>query len=72
MRSELILAGWYVAVEADQGQHMTPSSLQSPFMRQASANCTLRFYYNMYGDGMFCIYTSMCAAMKKKQKTFMF
>ncbi|XP_061588557.1 MAM and LDL-receptor class A domain-containing protein 2 [Cololabis saira] len=42
--------GWYVAVEGDRGEHMSPAALQSPTMSQASANCTLYFYYNMYGD----------------------
>ncbi|KAM6919231.1 apical endosomal glycoprotein [Xenentodon cancila] len=41
--------GWYVAVEGGGGEHMSPAALQSPSMSQASANCTLYFYYNMYG-----------------------
>ncbi|XP_055359914.1 MAM and LDL-receptor class A domain-containing protein 2 isoform X2 [Betta splendens] len=42
--------GWYMAVEPDQGGHMSPAALQSPSMRQASTTCTLHFYYNMYGE----------------------
>uniref|UniRef100_A0A3Q3KLB2 MAM domain-containing protein n=1 Tax=Mastacembelus armatus TaxID=205130 RepID=A0A3Q3KLB2_9TELE len=53
--------GWYIAVESDQGAQMSPAALQSPTMKQASATCTLHFYYNMYGEGMFY----MCAAIKK-------
>ncbi|XP_026169194.1 MAM and LDL-receptor class A domain-containing protein 2 [Mastacembelus armatus] len=43
--------GWYIAVESDQGAQMSPAALQSPTMKQASATCTLHFYYNMYGEG---------------------
>nr|XP_033506790.1 MAM and LDL-receptor class A domain-containing protein 1 [Epinephelus lanceolatus] len=42
--------GWYMAVEPDHGGQMSPAALQSPSMKQASATCTLHFYYNMYGD----------------------
>ncbi|KAI3374795.1 hypothetical protein L3Q82_021349, partial [Scortum barcoo] len=42
--------GWYMAVESNQGSQMSPAALQSPTMTQASATCTLHFYYNMFGD----------------------
>uniref|UniRef100_A0A3Q3EFD0 MAM and LDL-receptor class A domain-containing protein 2-like n=2 Tax=Kryptolebias marmoratus TaxID=37003 RepID=A0A3Q3EFD0_KRYMA len=42
--------GWYMTVEADRGEEMSPAALQSPKKKEASATCTLRFYYNMYGD----------------------
>ncbi|XP_044077011.1 MAM and LDL-receptor class A domain-containing protein 1 isoform X2 [Siniperca chuatsi] len=42
--------GWYIAVQSDQGDQMSPAALQSPTMKQASAICTLHFYYNMYGE----------------------
>ncbi|XP_074507832.1 MAM and LDL-receptor class A domain-containing protein 1 [Sebastes fasciatus] len=41
--------GWYMAVEPDRGDQMSPAAVQSPIMKQASATCTLHFYYNMYG-----------------------
>ncbi|KAF7668436.1 hypothetical protein LDENG_00014610 [Lucifuga dentata] len=44
--------GWYVAVEADHGVQVSPAALQSPIMKQASASCTLHFYYNMFGEGI--------------------
>lgn len=49
----MVLLGWYMAVEADRGEEMTSAALQSPVVEQASAPCTLHFYYNMYGDGGF-------------------
>ncbi|KAF7222228.1 MAM and LDL-receptor class A domain-containing protein 1-like [Nothobranchius furzeri] len=42
--------GWFVAVEADRGEEMSPAALQSPMMQQASSTCTLHFYYNMNGE----------------------
>ncbi|XP_063741754.1 MAM and LDL-receptor class A domain-containing protein 1 [Eleginops maclovinus] len=44
--------GWYMAVESDRGSEMTPAAVQSATMEQASATCTLRFYYNMFGEDM--------------------
>ncbi|KAG7228996.1 hypothetical protein INR49_013229 [Caranx melampygus] len=43
--------GWYISVESDQGDQVSPAALQSPTMTQASTTCTLHFYYNMYGEG---------------------
>lgn len=45
--------GWYMAVEPIRGDQMSPATLQSPFMKQASTTCILHFFYNMYGEGMF-------------------
>ncbi|AWP03839.1 putative apical endosomal glycoprotein-like [Scophthalmus maximus] len=42
--------GWYMAVESDRGDQISPAALQSPTMKQASASCTLHFYYNLYGE----------------------
>nr|XP_057907663.1 MAM and LDL-receptor class A domain-containing protein 1-like [Doryrhamphus excisus] len=42
--------GWYMAVTPDIGEHISPATLQSPVMTQARTNCTLHFYYNMYGE----------------------
>ncbi|XP_034558606.1 MAM and LDL-receptor class A domain-containing protein 2 [Notolabrus celidotus] len=42
--------GWYVAVESDRGTQMSPATIQSPSMKQASTTCTLHFYYNMFGE----------------------
>uniref|UniRef100_A0AAQ5YK66 MAM domain-containing protein n=1 Tax=Amphiprion ocellaris TaxID=80972 RepID=A0AAQ5YK66_AMPOC len=42
--------GWYMAVKPYQDVEMSPAALQSPTMKQASATCTLHFYYNMYGE----------------------
>ncbi|XP_038573588.1 MAM and LDL-receptor class A domain-containing protein 1 [Micropterus salmoides] len=42
--------GWYMAVQSDRGEQMSPAAVQSPKMKQASATCTLHFYYNMYGE----------------------
>ncbi|KAM9845004.1 MAM and LDL-receptor class A domain-containing protein 1 [Aulostomus maculatus] len=42
--------GWYMAVESDRGDQMSPATLQSPVMKQASSTCTLHFFYNMYGN----------------------
>lgn len=42
--------GWYMAVESNMGDQMSPAALQSPAMKQASSTCTLHFYYNMYGE----------------------
>lgn len=50
-----------MALDSDQGEHMSPAALQSPTMQQASTTCTLHFYYNMYGEGMFY----MCGPLKK-------
>ncbi|XP_051809634.1 apical endosomal glycoprotein-like [Acanthochromis polyacanthus] len=44
------LSGWYMAVEPHQGVVLSPAALQSPTMKQASATCTLHFYYNIYGE----------------------
>ncbi|XP_034039515.1 MAM and LDL-receptor class A domain-containing protein 1-like isoform X2 [Thalassophryne amazonica] len=43
--------GWYVAVQSDRGEHIHPATLKSPTMIQASATCTLHFYYHMHGEG---------------------
>ncbi|XP_070701014.1 MAM and LDL-receptor class A domain-containing protein 1 [Pempheris klunzingeri] len=42
--------GWYMAVESDRGDQMSPAAVLSPPMKQASATCTLHFYYNMFGE----------------------
>ncbi|KAM4557404.1 apical endosomal glycoprotein [Fundulus diaphanus] len=42
--------GWYMGLEADRGEEISPAVLQSPIMKQASSTCTLHFYYNMYGE----------------------
>lgn len=42
--------GWYMAVNSVSGLEISPAALQSPTMKQASATCTLHFYYNMYGE----------------------
>nr|XP_023010426.2 MAM and LDL-receptor class A domain-containing protein 1 [Maylandia zebra] len=42
--------GWYMAVEPNQGDQMSPATLQSPLMKQASTTCILHFFYNMYGE----------------------
>ncbi|XP_061652622.1 MAM and LDL-receptor class A domain-containing protein 2 isoform X2 [Phyllopteryx taeniolatus] len=42
--------GWYVSVIPYNGDHISPAALKSPVMKQASAACTLNFYYNMYGE----------------------
>ncbi|CAL8320128.1 unnamed protein product, partial [Arctogadus glacialis] len=44
--------GWYMAVEADKGEENSFATLQSPAMNQASTDCTLHFYYHMYGKDM--------------------
>lgn len=49
--SPVLLLGWYMAVEASDGEHNSYAVLQSPAMQQASANCTFQFYYHMYGEG---------------------
>lgn len=40
--------GWYMAVKENRVDHESPAALFSPLMQQASANCTLHFYYNIY------------------------
>ncbi|KAM9718846.1 MAM and LDL-receptor class A domain-containing protein 1 [Menidia menidia] len=42
--------GWYMTVEADRGEHISPAALQSPIMTQASTSCTLHFFYNIAGE----------------------
>ncbi|CAL8279708.1 unnamed protein product [Lota lota] len=42
--------GWYMAVEADNGEENSFATLQSPTMNQSSTDCTLHFYYHMYGQ----------------------
>ncbi|XP_034411292.1 MAM and LDL-receptor class A domain-containing protein 2 [Cyclopterus lumpus] len=42
--------GWYMSVEPDRGDKVSPAAVQSPTMKQASATCTLHFYYNMEGE----------------------
>uniref|UniRef100_A0A8C4IGG5 MAM domain-containing protein n=1 Tax=Dicentrarchus labrax TaxID=13489 RepID=A0A8C4IGG5_DICLA len=42
--------GWYLAVNSDRGDQNSPAAVQSPTMKQASATCTLQFYYNMFGE----------------------
>ncbi|KAL2097653.1 hypothetical protein ACEWY4_006860 [Coilia grayii] len=44
--------GWYMAVEASDGQHNSYAVFQSTAMGQASADCTFHFYYHMYGEGI--------------------
>lgn len=61
-----------MAVEADRGEEMSPASLQSPMKKQASATCTLHFYYSLYGDGRFYICTWMNAKMLNKKKSSIF
>lgn len=56
--------GWYISVESKQSDQVSPAALQSPTMTQASTTCTLHFYYNMYGEGMFHLHTCI------KQITF--
>ncbi|XP_078144006.1 apical endosomal glycoprotein-like [Centroberyx gerrardi] len=41
-----------MAVEADRGDQISFAALQSPGMKQASATCTLHFYYHMYGEAV--------------------
>ena len=41
-----------MVVEADKGEENSFATLQSPSMHQSSADCTLHFYYHMYGKGM--------------------
>ncbi|XP_077471884.1 MAM and LDL-receptor class A domain-containing protein 1 isoform X3 [Stigmatopora argus] len=43
--------GWYVAVTPHKGDRLSPAALRSPIARQVAANCTLHFYYNIYGEG---------------------
>lgn len=57
-------SGWYMALKPDEGDQMSRAVVQSPTMKQASGTCTLHFYYNMYGEGMFCICKCVCAAIK--------
>lgn len=40
-----------MAVEANNGDQNSYAALQSPAMRQASAECVLVFFYHMYGEG---------------------
>ena len=47
-----VLSGWYMAVEAEPGEVNSFAALRSPTMNQSSADCTLHFYYHMYGQGM--------------------
>lgn len=51
MHSHMAESGWYMAVEADDGEHNSYAVLQSPAMEQASVHCSLHFYYHMYGEG---------------------
>ncbi|XP_061694563.1 MAM and LDL-receptor class A domain-containing protein 2 isoform X2 [Syngnathoides biaculeatus] len=44
--------GWYVSVTPYHGDHISPAALKSPIMKQASAVCTLKFFYNMYGEDL--------------------
>ncbi|MCJ8731789.1 hypothetical protein PDJAM_G00203590 [Pangasius djambal] len=44
--------GWYMAVDASNGEQNSYAALQSPAMRQASTECMLEFYYHMYGEGI--------------------
>lgn len=52
-----------MALKPNKGHQMSPAAVQSPTLKKASATCTLHFYYNMYGEGMFCICKRMCAAI---------
>ncbi|KAL0966606.1 hypothetical protein UPYG_G00297350 [Umbra pygmaea] len=44
--------GWYMVVETRQGDVTHWATLQSPFMKQASAVCLLEFYYYMNETGI--------------------
>uniref|UniRef100_A0AAY5KAR3 MAM domain-containing protein n=2 Tax=Esox lucius TaxID=8010 RepID=A0AAY5KAR3_ESOLU len=44
--------GWYMLVESSRGDVNDFAKLQSPFMKQASAECLLEFYYHMNGKGI--------------------
>ncbi|KAM3603666.1 uncharacterized protein V6R79_000320 [Siganus canaliculatus] len=44
--------GWYMAVTSKNGPEISPATMQSPTMKQASATCTLHFYYNMFGEDL--------------------
>ncbi|XP_034159304.2 MAM and LDL-receptor class A domain-containing protein 1 isoform X1 [Pangasianodon hypophthalmus] len=44
--------GWYMAVDASNGEQNSYAALQSPAMRQASTECMLEFYYHMNGEGI--------------------
>ncbi|XP_060775052.1 uncharacterized protein plxdc2a [Neoarius graeffei] len=50
--------GWYMAVEASNGDQNSYAALQSPAMRQASTECVLKFYYHMYGEGHYMFVNS--------------
>ncbi|KAJ8011341.1 hypothetical protein DPEC_G00057130 [Dallia pectoralis] len=44
--------GYYMLVEFSRGDVNDLAKLQSPLMKQASAECLLEFYYHMYGTGI--------------------
>ncbi|XP_048866511.1 MAM and LDL-receptor class A domain-containing protein 1 isoform X9 [Brienomyrus brachyistius] len=44
--------GWYMEVDADQGDVNSFAALWSPAMKEASSQCELEFYYHMYGKGI--------------------
>lgn len=54
--------GWYMALKPNRGEETSSAALQSPTMKQASTSCTLRFYYNTYGQGT----SSTCKCSKHR------
>ena len=44
--------GYYVYVEASQGKTSDLATLAGPMLKQASATCTLTFWYHMYGTSI--------------------
>ena len=44
--------GYYMYVDASNGQRFTQAALASPTLHQASVTCQMSFYYHMYGQSI--------------------
>lgn len=47
----VLLLGWYMVVDASDGDLNSYAAFQSPAMMQSGAECVLEFHYHMYGKG---------------------
>ncbi|XP_077978870.1 MAM and LDL-receptor class A domain-containing protein 1-like [Glandiceps talaboti] len=44
--------GYYMAVEAQDGNALSRAALQSPLLKETGAHCEIEFWYHMYGENI--------------------
>ena len=48
--------GYYMYVEASNGNSYDLAQLESAWLKQAAATCQMKFWYHMYGSGIGTLY----------------